>query len=170
MLHSASYPGAHMVLRAGSLHTWRPLSTSAVRWRRTFAVTSPARLKSSELKVSSDSDTSRILTEATQLVDNGHWRLCDQGEGLERNFKFKTFAAAWDFMNDIAAECKMQRHHPEWTNVFTRTHIKWTTHSPKGLSAKDTHMARFCDDVATRRGEMVLSASGDSDAAATAKV
>ncbi len=68
-------------------------------------------------------------------------------------------------MNDIAAECKVQRHHPEWTNVFTRTHIKWTTHNPKGLSAKDTYMARFCDDVAARRGE-VSSTGHDGDAAA----
>ncbi|KAK0251329.1 hypothetical protein LTR29_017471 [Friedmanniomyces endolithicus] len=161
---SVSKPVVRMTLRPGDLYPWRPLSAPAGRRRRTFATTPPARLKSSELKVSSNSDASRVLAEATQLLDDGHWRLCDQGEGLEREFRFKTFKATWDFMNDVAAECKAQRHHPEWTNVFTRTHIKWTTHSPKGLSAKDTHMAQFCDDVATRRGEL-LSASQDGDAA-----
>lgn len=117
MLHSASYPGVHMVLRAGSLYTWRPHSTPAVRWRRTFAVTSPARLKSSELKVSSNSDTSRILTEATQLVDNGHWRLCDHGEGLERGFKFKTFAATWVCYCAARSHSASRRQHERLTGT-----------------------------------------------------
>jgi len=56
-------------------------------------------------------------------------------------------------MNTVAEECKAQRHHPEWTNVFNRTAVKWTTHSPRGMSLKDTHMARFCDEVAERLGE-----------------
>lgn len=56
-------------------------------------------------------------------------------------------------MNDVAAECKKQKHHPEWTNVFNRTNIKWTTHSPPGLSGKDTYMANFCDEAAEKHGE-----------------
>ncbi len=58
-----------------------------------------------------------------------------------------------DFMNEIAAECKSQKHHPEWTNVFNRTHIRWTTHVPRGLSLQDVRMARFCDEAAIRHGE-----------------
>lgn len=75
-------------------------------------------------------------------------------------------------MNEIAAECKQQKHHPEWTNVFNRTHIKWTTHAPPGLSGKDTHMARFCDEVAERYGEQwpdpqgVVMEGGSTGAAA----
>lgn len=58
-------------------------------------------------------------------------------------------------MNEVAAECKRQRHHPEWTNVFNRTHIRWTTHKPEGLSAKDTSMAAYCDRSAEAFGEVV---------------
>jgi len=57
-------------------------------------------------------------------------------------------------MNTVAAECKVQKHHPEWTNVFNKTHVRWTTHKPLGLSSKDTVMARFCDEAGTRHGEL----------------
>jgi len=57
-------------------------------------------------------------------------------------------------MDTIATECKARRHHPEWTNVYNKTHIRWTTHTPPGLSSADLHMARFCDEVAGRFGEV----------------
>lgn len=59
-----------------------------------------------------------------------------------------------DFMNQVAAECKKTRHHPEWTNIYNKTHIRWTTHSPEGLSNKDTSMARFCDQASAECGEL----------------
>lgn len=57
-------------------------------------------------------------------------------------------------MNHVAAESKKQKHHPEWTNIYNQTRIRWTTHNPEGLSAKDTLMARFCDDAARQFGEI----------------
>lgn len=30
--------------------------------------------------------------------------------------------------------------------------IRWTTHSPSGLSSKDVLMAQFCDDMALNLG------------------
>ena len=59
-----------------------------------------------------------------------------------------------DFMNTVATECRNARHHPEWTNIYNKTHIRWTTHNPEGLSEKDTRMARFCDEAAERAGEL----------------
>ena len=38
--------------------------------------------------------------------------------------------------------------------VYNTTFIRWTTHSPSGLSAKDTLMARFCDEQAEKFGEV----------------
>ncbi|CAD0108746.1 unnamed protein product, partial [Aureobasidium uvarum] len=46
------------------------------------------------------------------------------------------------------------KHHPEWTNVFNKTHVRWTTHRPLGLSSKDIVMARFCDEAGFRHGEL----------------
>lgn len=68
-------------------------------------------------------------------------------------------------MSTIAAECKKAKHHPEWTNVYNRVHIRWTTHSPEGLSTKDTGMAGFCDGVAERLGEVVEDGEGAGDGA-----
>ncbi|KAK6007996.1 hypothetical protein QM012_004810 [Aureobasidium pullulans] len=84
----------------------------------------------------------------------GRWKVTDDNKGLERTFRFKTFKATWDFMNTVAAECKVQKHHPEWTNVFNKTHVRWTTHKPQGLSSKDILMARFCDEAGSRHGEL----------------
>jgi 4a-hydroxytetrahydrobiopterin dehydratase len=58
-------------------------------------------------------------------------------------------------MNAIAEECKVKKHHPEWSNVYNTTFIRWTTHSPPGLSVKDVEMARFCDEQAVVFGEVV---------------
>lgn len=58
-------------------------------------------------------------------------------------------------MNTVAAECKVQKHHPEWSNVFNKTRIRWTTHQPEGLSGKDVLMARFCDEAGGKHGEVV---------------
>lgn len=58
-------------------------------------------------------------------------------------------------MNQIAAECKKQKHHPEWTNIYNKTHIRWTTHNPEGLSSKDTAMATFCNQAGEQFGELL---------------
>ncbi|XXG94429.1 hypothetical protein Hte_000685 [Hypoxylon texense] len=73
----------------------------------------------------------------------GRWALVPGGEGLERSFKFKTFAKTW---------------------VYNTTYIRWTTHNPKGLSAKDVELAAICDSLAKDFGEIVEAGSGDSSA------
>lgn len=61
-------------------------------------------------------------------------------------------------MNTVAAECKKTKHHPEWSNVYNQTQIRWTTHNPEGLSSKDTHMAKFCDEAAKDFKELEIEA------------
>jgi 4a-hydroxytetrahydrobiopterin dehydratase len=58
-------------------------------------------------------------------------------------------------MNAVAEECKVKKHHPEWSNIYNTTFIRWTTHSPPGLSGKDIEMAQFCDEQAVIFGEVV---------------
>lgn len=70
-----------------------------------------------------------------------------------------------DFMTHVASECKKQKHHPEWTNVYNHTRIRWTTHKPEGLSRRDTSMARFCDEA----GEQFEEVGGVQDLVADAK-
>lgn len=82
------------------------------------------------------------------------WSLTQSPPGLQRKIKFKTFSTAMKFWNAVADECKAQKHHPEWGNVYNLVVIKWTTHYPRGISSKDIHMAKFCDKIATELGEV----------------
>ncbi|KAI2465495.1 transcriptional coactivator/pterin dehydratase [Annulohypoxylon bovei var. microspora] len=93
----------------------------------------------------------------------GRWGLIPGGEGIERSFKFKTFAKTWDFMTAVSLQCKLKNHHPEWSNVYNTTYIRWTTHNPKGLSAKDIELAAICDGFAKDFGEIVEETSGDDN-------
>jgi len=84
------------------------------------------------------------------------WAVIPSGKGIERSFKFKTFKKTWEWMNIVAEECKKQKHHPEWSNVYNTAFVRWTTHVPAGLSEKDVLMARFCDEKASECGEVVV--------------
>ncbi|KAF1932733.1 transcriptional coactivator/pterin dehydratase [Didymella exigua CBS 183.55] len=82
----------------------------------------------------------------------GSWQITPSGKGLKKEFIFKTFNSAWKFMDTIAQECKVQRHHPEWSNLYNKVTIEWTTHRPEGMSVKDADMAEFCDRMAAEIG------------------
>jgi 4a-hydroxytetrahydrobiopterin dehydratase len=62
-------------------------------------------------------------------------------------------------MTAVSLQCKVKNHHPEWSNVFNTTFIRWTTHNPKGLSAKDVDLAAVCDSLAKDFGEVEDSAA-----------
>ncbi|KAL2262662.1 hypothetical protein VTK26DRAFT_532 [Humicola hyalothermophila] len=108
-------------------------------------------------KFSAGSDTVLLKAKVAPLLkaNGGRWTLALDGEALEREFKFKTFAKTWDFMTAVSLQCKLKSHHPEWSNVFNATFIRWTTHHPKGLSDKDIEMAAICDSLAKDFGEVV---------------
>jgi 4a-hydroxytetrahydrobiopterin dehydratase len=67
-----------------------------------------------------------------------------------------THPPSQDFMTAVSLQCKLKNHHPEWSNVFNTTFIRWTTHQPKGLSAKDVELAAVCDALARDFGELVV--------------
>ncbi|KAK1759402.1 pterin 4 alpha carbinolamine dehydratase-domain-containing protein [Echria macrotheca] len=112
-------------------------------------------------RFSASTDTAAAHAALAPLITpgGGRWRLTADGEGLERTFKFKTFAKTWDFMTAVSLQCKIRNHHPEWSNVFNTTFIRWTTHNPKGLSQKDLDLAAACDALAAQFGEDVTAAA-----------
>jgi 4a-hydroxytetrahydrobiopterin dehydratase len=69
------------------------------------------------------SDEAALVTKLSPLLSSagGKWSLTASGDGLERSFKFKTFAKTWDFMTAVSLQCKIRNHHPEWSNV--RCHL-----------------------------------------------
>ncbi|KAG6217406.1 hypothetical protein E4U50_003846 [Claviceps purpurea] len=102
-----------------------------------------------------ESATTAALTPllASSAGSGGKWTLAANGEALEQSFTFKNFAKTWDFMTAVSLQCKLANHHPEWTNVYNTTFIRWTTHNPKGLSDKDVRLASLCDSIARDFGE-----------------
>ncbi|KAL7274730.1 hypothetical protein RUND412_002355 [Rhizina undulata] len=113
--------------------------------------------------VFSSSATEDTKSTATSLLQNSRWQLSAPRTGVQRDFQFKTFKAAMQFINTIADECKVRRHHPEWANVYNKVTIRWTTHNPRGLSDKDLDMAKFCDEKAKELGEVVSEESAKQD-------
>ena len=69
-----------------------------------------------------------------------------------RAFEFADFKAAWGFMSQVALMAEQRNHHPEWSNVYQRVQLAWTTHDAGGVSMHDVEAARFCDALALRCG------------------
>ncbi|KAI1277483.1 pterin 4 alpha carbinolamine dehydratase-domain-containing protein [Xylaria sp. FL0933] len=122
---------------------------------------------SAKVKFSAGADETSLTAALQELLDpagkGGRWTLIANGQGLERGFRFKNFAKTWDFMTAVALQCKLKNHHPEWSNVYNTIHIRWTTHSPEGLSAKDLELAALCDSLARDFGEVVVANSNDDN-------
>ncbi|EGY18772.1 uncharacterized protein VDAG_08932 [Verticillium dahliae VdLs.17] len=121
--------------------------------------TPPAAMAAQPPTFSQGADPSALTPLLAPLLAPGRWSLTNEGGGLERPFRFTTFAKTWDFMTAVSLQCKFKNHHPEWSNVYNTTFIRWTTHEPKGLSAKDVTLATLCDELARDFGEVVEDAS-----------
>lgn len=60
---------------------------------------------------------------------------------LETTFEFENFREAFTLMTRIAFECEAADHHPDWTNVYNRLHIRLSTHDAGGVTEKDFALA-----------------------------
>ena len=87
-------------------------------------------------------DAAELQSALTALPD---WQLSEDGLGLERVFTFASFNAAFGFMSRVALAAERENHHPEWSNVFNRVTLRWTTHSVGGISVLDVKLAKKCD-------------------------
>ncbi|OLN88178.1 Pterin-4-alpha-carbinolamine dehydratase [Colletotrichum chlorophyti] len=115
-------------------------------------------------RFSQGSDEASLSSTLETLLAQGRgWELVNDGEAVERSFKFKNFAKTWDFMTAVSLQCKTHNHHPEWSNVYNTTFIRWTTHNPKGLSGKDLKLALICDALAKDFGEIDAPPPTSSD-------
>ena len=84
---------------------------------------------------------------ALELSAMPQWTLDAQGEAITREFFLADFMQAFAFMTQIAIAAEKHNHHPEWSNVYNRVSITWTTHDVDGLSSNDIDMAQMCDQA-----------------------
>lgn len=75
------------------------------------------------------------------------WTLCDGGLAIAREFRFADFNEAFGFMTRVALLAEKVDHHPEWSNVYGRVHVKLTTHEAGGLTTRDIAMAKAIDGI-----------------------
>lgn len=84
----------------------------------------------------------------TALQELDGWTLVDDRKAIEREFLLKGFNAAFGFISRVALAAERHNHHPEWSNVYNRVIIRWTTHSEGGVTDLDLKLARLCDRFA----------------------
>lgn len=68
-------------------------------------------------------------------------------KGIEREFGFKDFSAAFAFMTRLALYCEKQDHHPDWRNVYNKVSIRLNTHSEQAVTDKDIDLARKIEKI-----------------------
>ena len=81
---------------------------------------------------------------AEALADLEGWNLVDSGKAIEAEFTFRGFNTAFGFISRVALAAERHNHHPEWSNVYNRVTIRWTTHSEGGVTELDLKLARAC--------------------------
>ena len=84
---------------------------------------------------------------AVVLDELADWALSGDGLAIEIDLKFDDFNEAFGFMARVALHAEKVDHHPEWSNVYNKVHVRLTTHDAGGLSARDVEMARFIDGL-----------------------
>jgi 4a-hydroxytetrahydrobiopterin dehydratase len=67
---------------------------------------------------------------------------------LEREFRFKDFVAAIDFVNRIAEEAERANHHPDIAIRYSRVVVRLWTHSESAITDRDIELAARIDTLA----------------------
>jgi len=83
-----------------------------------------------------------------RLAELDGWTLSAGRIALEKTYSFKGFNSAFGFMTRVAMAAERANHHPEWSNIYNRVTIRWTTHSLGGVSDLDLKLAASCDRFA----------------------
>lgn len=66
--------------------------------------------------------------------------------GLYKIFKFADFAAAFEFMKQVAQLAEQQQHHPRWTNEWNVVEIWLQSHDANNeITEKDHKLAEAID-------------------------
>lgn len=73
------------------------------------------------------------------------WRGSGDGKAIERSFAFADFSAAFAFLTRVALHAEKVDHHPEFTSVWNRVHMRLTSHDAGGVTERDIKLARAID-------------------------
>jgi 4a-hydroxytetrahydrobiopterin dehydratase len=85
---------------------------------------------------------------AAALPKLAGWTL--KGGKLHREYKFKDFKQAMDFMQSAAAKIDKLNHHPDWANVYDKVTVDLNTHDAGGITAKDFELGELLEGLSKR--------------------
>lgn len=92
-----------------------------------------------------------MLRQWMQRLSQG-WSLVGETQ-IEKEFSFKNFREAMDFVNEIAKIAEEEGHHPKMIVQWGKVALLFTTHALQGLSENDFIMAAKSDACyAVRKG------------------
>jgi len=78
------------------------------------------------------------------------WELLDN-QKLKRDFSFKNFITAIDFVNNVATIAESEGHHPDMNiHNWNKVTITVWTHAIKGLFLNDFILAAKIDELVTK--------------------
>lgn len=82
---------------------------------------------------------------ALQLQDLNGWS--QDGDAITKTFIFNDFIEAMSFMTQVAFHAEKLEHHPEWTNIYNKVHVRLTTHDINGITSHDIQLAKRMEQV-----------------------
>jgi 4a-hydroxytetrahydrobiopterin dehydratase len=72
----------------------------------------------------------------------------EANNALQKTFTFKSFSDAMAWMIKASYIIEKMDHHPEWTNIYNKVHVRLTTHDAGNtVSDKDRLLAAALDEV-----------------------
>jgi len=81
------------------------------------------------------------------LINIPEWKDIDE-KAIERDFKFKDFKQALEFINKVGALAEEEGHHPDiYLHNWNKVKLTLTTHNIKGLSENDFILAVKIDKL-----------------------
>lgn len=80
-----------------------------------------------------------------RLEELNGWELI--GNEITKEFHFKDFKEAMEFVQKIGEEAEREQHHPDIFIRYNRVAITLTTHSAGGLTYKDFKLARIVEQL-----------------------
>ncbi|KAL4803559.1 transcriptional coactivator/pterin dehydratase [Aspergillus unguis] len=105
----------------------------------------------SEPRFAEGADPEQLHPQLNELQGQG-WSLDEDKIGIKKTFYFKSYFRAASFVNAIASQSAVKKHHPTMTLRFGSVDVHWTTHHPRGLTEKDTSLAQFCEQAGELMG------------------
>ena len=77
------------------------------------------------------------------------WEVIEEGgiPRLQRVFKFKNFAVALAFTNQVGELAEAEDHHPALLTEWGKVTVTWWTHKIRGLHQNDFIMAARTDEL-----------------------